>query len=92
MDLSEIARQKLDRGWQSWSLSSLAEELTCKKVEKVPGIRCGDWEACPLSPPQLQYAATDAFASLYLYQILETFSNRELEEFRSDLPLIQQGP
>lgn len=35
----------------------------------MPNIRCGDWEACPLSPPQLQYAATDAFASLYLYQV-----------------------
>ena len=31
MDLSEMANQKLGR-WQSWSLSSLTEELTCKKV------------------------------------------------------------
>lgn len=75
VNLSEIANQKLGR-WQSWSLSSLSQALTCKQVEKVPNIRCGDWEACPLSPPQLQYAATDAFASLYLYQILESFPSR----------------
>ncbi|KAG0580196.1 hypothetical protein KC19_4G155400 [Ceratodon purpureus] len=93
VDLAEMANQKLGRRWQSWSLSSLAEELTCKKIEKVSGIRCGDWEACPLSSPQLQYAATDAFASLYLYQILETFSSHTLnnEESSSDSHLMQQG-
>lgn len=32
VDLSEMANQKLGRRWKSWSLSSLAEELTCKKV------------------------------------------------------------
>ncbi|XP_002974045.2 Werner Syndrome-like exonuclease [Selaginella moellendorffii] len=81
VDLSAMANQKLKRS-QSWSLSSLAEELTCKVIDKPTDIRCGDWELQPLSPAQLSYAATDAFASLHLYQALASFSN----------PVIQQSP
>lgn len=58
---------------KSWGLSSLAEELLGKQVDKAPSIRMGDWEVEKLSEAQLLYAATDAFASLYLFQVLATF-------------------
>ncbi|KAL6342667.1 hypothetical protein AAG906_013073 [Vitis piasezkii] len=36
-------------------------------------IRLGNWEADVLSKAQLEYAATDAFASWYLYEVLKSF-------------------
>jgi ribonuclease D len=72
VDLSILANAKLTsdpHAVKQWSLSSLAQELTCKQVEKVQSIRTGDWEADPLSQPQLLYAATDSFASWHLYQV-----------------------
>ncbi|ONK70924.1 uncharacterized protein A4U43_C04F2920 [Asparagus officinalis] len=77
-DLSEYANLKLG-GAKRWSLSSLTEMLTCKELAKPPKIRMGDWEAIPLSREQLQYAATDAFASWYLYEVLKTFPDLKPE-------------
>lgn len=57
----------------------VVEQYFPRQVDKVASIRCGDWEACPLSPPQLQYAATDAFASLYLYQARTGFYLRTFQ-------------
>lgn len=37
---------------------------------KPKKIRLGNWEADPLSKAQLQYAATDAFASWFLYEVM----------------------
>ncbi|GMH18484.1 hypothetical protein Nepgr_020325 [Nepenthes gracilis] len=71
-DLSNLANQKLGREPRQWSLSSLVEMLTCKQLLKPNKIRLGNWEADVLSTAQLQYAATDAFASWYLYQVLKT--------------------
>ncbi|OAO99847.1 hypothetical protein AXX17_AT4G15840 [Arabidopsis thaliana] len=34
-------------------------------------IRLGNWEVHPLSKQQLQYAATDAYASWHLHQVLK---------------------
>jgi ribonuclease D len=39
------------------------------QVEKPPKQRISDWEQLPLSPDQRHYAATDAYASLRLYQV-----------------------
>lgn len=72
-DLSEYANLKLDGFPKRWSLSSLTEMLTCKELAKPPKIRMGNWEANPLSREQLLYAATDAFVSWYLYEVLKTF-------------------
>ncbi|CAM6105060.1 unnamed protein product [Calypogeia fissa] len=78
-DLSILANKKMKNPKQ-WSLAALALELTGKQVDKTRSIRCGNWEALPLSEPQLQYAATDAFASLHLYQVLASFPNLESQQ------------
>jgi len=91
VDLSILANAKLTsdpHAVKQWSLSSLAQELTCKQVEKVRSIRTGDWEAEPSSQPQLLYAATDAFASWHLYQVLKSFPDpviSSLPEGNSDV-------
>ncbi|KAL9232744.1 hypothetical protein vseg_007815 [Gypsophila vaccaria] len=72
-DLSALANQKLGGVSKQWSLSSLVETLTCKQLLKPNNIRLGNWETNILSKPQLQYAATDAFASWYLYEVLHSF-------------------
>ncbi|XP_058095066.1 3'-5' exonuclease-like isoform X2 [Magnolia sinica] len=71
-DLSGLANIKLGGVPKKWSLGSLTETLTCKQLEKPNKIRMGNWEANALSKGQLQYAATDAFASWYLYQVLKS--------------------
>ncbi|GAB4844067.1 hypothetical protein Ancab_014031 [Ancistrocladus abbreviatus] len=75
-DLSSLANQKLDGRPRQWSLSSLVEMLTCKQLLKPNKIRLGNWETDVLSKAQLQYAATDAFASWYLYQVLKSFPDK----------------
>lgn len=71
-DLSNLANQKLNRDCQHWSLAALTETLVCKELPKPKKIRLGNWELYPLSKEQLQYAATDAFASWHLYQVLKS--------------------
>ncbi|GLT61001.1 hypothetical protein SLA2020_337370 [Shorea laevis] len=70
-DISYLASQKLGGGCQKWSLASLTEELVCKELQKSRKIRLGNWEVGILSQKQLEYAATDAFASWHLYQVLK---------------------
>lgn len=72
-DLSSLANQKLGGVPKQWSLSSLVETFTCKQLLKPKKIRLGNWEFNPLSKAQLQYAATDAFASWYIYEVLKSF-------------------
>ncbi|GKV28652.1 hypothetical protein SLEP1_g37673 [Rubroshorea leprosula] len=69
-DISYLANQKLGGGCQKWSLASLTEELVCKELQKSKKIRLGNWEVGILSQKQLEYAATDAFASWHLYQVI----------------------
>ncbi|XP_057481915.1 LOW QUALITY PROTEIN: 3'-5' exonuclease-like [Actinidia eriantha] len=71
-DLSSLANQKLGGDLRNWSLQSLTEMLICKQLPKLNKIRLGNWEADVLSKEQLQYAATDAFASWLLYQALKS--------------------
>ncbi|XVF29018.1 hypothetical protein REPUB_Repub15cG0083800 [Reevesia pubescens] len=70
-DLSYLANQKLE-DHRNWSLAALTETLVCKELPKPKKIRLGNWELYPLSKEQLQYAATDAFASWHLYQVLKS--------------------
>uniref|UniRef100_A0A1D1YCD6 3'-5' exonuclease n=1 Tax=Anthurium amnicola TaxID=1678845 RepID=A0A1D1YCD6_9ARAE len=72
-DLSSFANLKLGGTHKKWSLCSLTEMLTCKQLAKPNKIRMGDWEVDALSREQLHYAATDAFASWYLYEVLRSF-------------------
>ncbi|KAK9140987.1 hypothetical protein Scep_010668 [Stephania cephalantha] len=71
-ELSSLANLKVRGDPRNWSLSSLTEMLTCKQLEKPNKLRLGNWEAQILSMGQLQYAATDAFVSWHLYQILQS--------------------
>ncbi|KFK36274.1 hypothetical protein AALP_AA4G101200 [Arabis alpina] len=70
-DLSVLANKKLGGVWKQWGLASLTKTLVCKELLKPNHIRLGNWEAYPLSVIQLQYAATDAYASWNLYQVLK---------------------
>ncbi|CAL5203628.1 unnamed protein product [Lathyrus oleraceus] len=67
-DLSFHANQKLGGGPHKWGLASLTEKLLSKQLKKPSKIRMGNWETPILSKEQLEYAATDAFASWFLYQ------------------------
>ncbi|RVW99847.1 Werner Syndrome-like exonuclease [Vitis vinifera] len=76
-DLSYLANQKLGGDAKKWGLGSLTEMLISKQVNSMylfaNKIRLGNWEADVLSKAQLEYAATDAFASWYLYEVLKSF-------------------
>lgn len=79
VDLSRYANLKLGGAPKNWGLCSLTEMLACKQLLKSNKIRMGNWEASELSKDQRHYAATDAFASWYLYQILKTFPDPKPE-------------
>ncbi|KAG1354824.1 Werner Syndrome-like exonuclease [Cocos nucifera] len=81
-DLSSLANLKIGGTTRSWGLSSLTETVTCKQLEKPRKIRLGNWETNVLSTEQLQYAATDAFASWYLYQVLKGFPDAKAEDVK----------
>ncbi|CAK8567103.1 unnamed protein product [Lathyrus sativus] len=70
-DLSFHANQKLGGGLHKWGLASLTEKLLSKELKKPNKIRMGNWETPILSKEQLEYAATDAFASWFLYQTIK---------------------
>jgi hypothetical protein len=75
LDLSEFANARLcsdapgGPAPQKWSLTSLSERVLHGAVAKPQSLRCGDWEA-PLTAEQQRYAATDAWASLRLHEVL----------------------
>lgn len=48
----------------SWSLAHLVQAVLGSSMEKVQSVRCGNWEAKPLSDVQQRYAALDAYAGL----------------------------
>ncbi|XP_039119328.1 Werner Syndrome-like exonuclease, partial [Dioscorea cayenensis subsp. rotundata] len=83
-DLSVLAKSQAWWSPRNWSLSSLTETLTCKELEKSKKIRLGNWQTNILSQAQLQYAATDAYVSWYLYQVLRSFSNTKAETNSSE--------
>ncbi|CAH2079447.1 unnamed protein product [Thlaspi arvense] len=68
--LVKVANKKIGGDSKRWGLASLTETLVCKELLKPNTIRLGNWEVCALSKEQLQYAATDAYASWHLYQDL----------------------
>ncbi|KAK2787982.1 hypothetical protein FQN52_006988 [Onygenales sp. PD_12] len=52
------------------NLAVQVEEHIGMPLDKNPDIRCGDWTR-KLNYRQVQYAATDPYACLYLYHLLE---------------------
>ncbi|KAG4923054.1 hypothetical protein JHK82_048954 [Glycine max] len=81
-DLSFHANQKLG-GDHKWGLASLTEKLLSKQLKKPNKIRLGNWEAPVLSKEQLEYAATDAFASWCLYQAIKDLPDAQKVTDRS---------
>ncbi|XP_027927632.1 Werner Syndrome-like exonuclease [Vigna unguiculata] len=78
-DLSFHAKQKLG-GDRNWGLSSLTEKLLSKQLKKPKKITLGNWETPVLSKEQLEYAATDAFASWYLYQAIKDLPDAQVTD------------
>ncbi|CAL5018471.1 unnamed protein product [Urochloa decumbens] len=79
MDLSILANIKLAGPPKRWSLASLTQMITCKELPKPSNIRMGNWEADVLTKQQLQYAATDAYISWYLYEALQVLPDYNAE-------------
>ncbi|OMO96604.1 hypothetical protein CCACVL1_04866 [Corchorus capsularis] len=74
-DLRYLANQKLNRDSYSIALNVRLNISLGKYIKfsvllllKPKKIMVGNWELYPLSKEQLQYAATDAFASWHLHQ------------------------
>uniref|UniRef100_A0ACD5ZSP3 Uncharacterized protein n=1 Tax=Avena sativa TaxID=4498 RepID=A0ACD5ZSP3_AVESA len=78
-DLSIIANVKLAGPQKRWSLAALTEMITCKELPKPSNIRMGNWETSVLSKQQLQYAATDAYISWYLYEVLRSLPDYDVD-------------
>ncbi|MED6158962.1 hypothetical protein PIB30_037934 [Stylosanthes scabra] len=78
-DLSFHANRKLGGSPHHWGLASLAEKLLSKQLKKPKKIRLGNWETSVLSKEQLEYAATDAFASWHLYQAIKDLPEPQVE-------------
>ncbi|XP_057757696.1 3'-5' exonuclease [Arachis stenosperma] len=78
-DLSFHANKKLGGSPHHWGLASLAEKLLSKQLKKPNKIRLGNWETPVLSKEQLEYAATDAFASWHLFQAIKDLPEAQVE-------------
>mmetsp|Transcript_13617 Transcript_13617/g.32227 ORF Transcript_13617/g.32227 Transcript_13617/m.32227 type:complete len:539 (-) Transcript_13617:51-1667(-) len=65
----DVPREMLLRGspCPRGSLSALCSQLLRHELKKDNGVRCGNWEARPLSDAHRGYAATDAMASLLVH-------------------------
>lgn len=56
--------------WPFFSLMWIPNLVSFFQLQKLNRIRLGNWEVDVLSKKQLEYAATDAFASWQLYQVI----------------------
>lgn len=89
-DLSNLANSKLG-GCRNWSLSALTEMLICKQLPKCKIVRLGNWEADILSKEQVLYAATDAFASCYLYQAINVLPEADNNKSAEPVPVAERA-
>ncbi|XP_068660505.1 3'-5' exonuclease [Aristolochia californica] len=90
-DLGHLANVKLGGIPRTWSLAALLETITSMQLDKPNRVRLGNWEADKLSSDQLMYAATDAYVSWRLYEVLRRFpdanNTKAGETEKGDLPL-----
>lgn len=70
VDLAKLANQK---GIKAQGLRTISANLLGYKVSK--GAQCSNWAADTLSHTQIQYAATDAWLGLLLYNSLIQFKD-----------------
>ncbi|XP_066999219.2 3'-5' exonuclease isoform X2 [Anabrus simplex] len=70
VDLGVLANAALNCA-QKWSMEGLVLNLLKMRLDKDDGVRKSNWNIQPLSEEQQIYAATDAYASLVLYQRLQ---------------------
>ncbi|KAH9525346.1 hypothetical protein Btru_001122 [Bulinus truncatus] len=70
VDICTLANQRL-KSTERWNLDGLCRNILRHRLNKVQAVRCGDWTETPLSDEQKLYAATDALASLLIYQKLQ---------------------
>lgn len=73
LDLANLAHQK---GYEESGLRTLCAKLLGGRLSKT--MQCSNWERSLLSTGQLQYAATDAWVSLQLYNTLITLPDNPL--------------
>ena len=67
--LSDMARTRILPA-KRWSLKDLLARVGGGHIPKPDSVRTGNWEQCPLTAAQRQYAVTDAYAGLVIYQKL----------------------
>lgn len=70
VDLAKLANQK---GLKAQGLRTISANLLGYKVSK--GAQCSNWASDTLSHAQIQYAATDAWLGLLLYNSLTQFAD-----------------
>lgn len=70
VDLAKLANQK---GLKAQGLRTISANLLGYKVSK--GAQCSNWASDTLSHAQIQYAATDAWLGLLLYNNLMQFAD-----------------
>ncbi|KAM5194077.1 bifunctional 3'-5' exonuclease/ATP-dependent helicase WRN [Mantella aurantiaca] len=80
VELTDVANEKL-KCKEKWSLSGLVKHLFSKQLLKDNSVRCSSWDKFPLTDEQRLYAASDAYASLIIYQKLENMDEKERDLF-----------
>lgn len=83
VDLNEVAWRALHGAQPGTrvkkSLRTLCCELLSQNLSKDEDVRCGNWEAVPLSQTQVDYAATDAWAGYRCFEVLHSRAPKSLE-------------
>ncbi|CAH1776213.1 unnamed protein product [Owenia fusiformis] len=70
VDLSLLGNQVLSTN-EKWSLDNLVRHLLHRCLDKDPAGRKGDWDDWSMTDVMRKYAATDAYASLLVYNELQ---------------------
>nr|XP_028567719.1 LOW QUALITY PROTEIN: Werner syndrome ATP-dependent helicase [Podarcis muralis] len=83
VDLGDLANEKL-KCKEIWSLNNLLKHLFHKQLLKDKSVRCGNWKQFPLTEEQKLYAATDAYASLLIYEKLVNMSTSKQMQIRAE--------
>ncbi|XP_076238456.1 WRN RecQ like helicase isoform X2 [Calliopsis andreniformis] len=74
LDCGPFANQVFNRSCR-WSLEKLTAYVLKKRISKDPKVRKSKWHVHPLSEEQKTYAATDAYVSWLLHNIIQEKAN-----------------